>query len=570
MKQKTFKTLSTVGAAAMTAYTVHCILRLIPAVQEMTLRLFPIATVYDDAYFGAWFGVLMTAVILTIIIMIRRGKQDPLMPDKPFIRMTYITAIIAVLCVIVGCHVTNTSVCYTPTFLVPGIVRIPLLLSATAWLWLMTRQDGIGRISKALRVAAIIGIVGLSVPISRMMISAVYYCFNEDVIMYRSWAVASWAQMTIPAFLLAWYSIELWWQTNTKNITMETENIHFRKKILIASLGMLAIAALVFACLMCKIYYDKYYKISYWESWTDYLSEHIVLEHGYKGMEGFEQLKDIRTGEYTTPRLDHVFINIYNSEDSLVVFRTFDRLRGYLNVKTGKIIIPAQYQRAWNFSEGIAAVYKEGLVSFINSSGEPAFPTTFPIRYNLNYDDIAFQFHNGLCIMRAMDYKWGLINTKGEWVLEPVYTTISAPKYGYRIVSDGIHYGLISEEGQVVLPVEYDFIRLSSNPAGFTVAKDGFEKIIDKDLHTIIPFAYDGLYYLPRAEYDDYRDAESETSDYRRYRVGSGNGVIDKNGKVIIPAKYYMVRMIGDDLFDVEVTYDGEHILINSKGQIVG
>ena len=89
-------------------------------------------------------------------------------------------------------------------------------------------------------------------------------------------------------------------------------------------------------------------------------------------------------------------------------------------------------------------------------------------------------------------------------------------------------------------------------------------------MHTIVPFAYDGLYYLSRAEYDDYCDAESETSDYRRYRIGNGNGVIDKNGKVIIPDKYYMVRMVNDDLFDVEVTYDGEHILFNSQGQIVG
>ena len=342
------------------------------------------------------------------------------------------------------------------------------------------------------------------------------------------------------------------------------------KKTLIIALCVMAVAGLIFAGLMCKIYYDKYYKISYWESWTDYVSENIVQVHGYKGMEGFEQLKDIRTGEFTTPQLDHVFVNTYNSEDSLVVFRTFDRLRGYLNVNTGKIIIPAQYQRAWNFSEGIAAVYKEGLVSFINSSGAPAFPTTFPIRYDLNFDDIAFQFHNGLCVMRTMDYKWGLINTKGQWVVEPLYTTISAPKFGYRIVSDGSLYGLISADGKVVLPVEYDFIRIASNPAGFTVAKDGFAKIIDKDLHTIVPFVHDGLYYLTRAEYDDYNDAETETSDYRRYRVGSGNGVIDKNGNVIIPAKYYMVRMVDDELFDVEVTYDGEHMLVNSQGQIVG
>ena len=348
------------------------------------------------------------------------------------------------------------------------------------------------------------------------------------------------------------------------------------KKTLIIALCVMAVAGLIFAGLMCKIYYDKYYKISYWENWSDYVSDYIVLEHGYKGMEGFEQLKDIRTGKYTTPHLQHIFVNTYNSEDSLVVFRTFDRLRGYLNVNTGKIVIPAQYQRAWNFSEGIAAVYKDGLVSFINSSGAPAFPTTFPIRYDLNFDDIAFQFHHGICVMRTMDYKWGLINTKGEWVVEPVYTTISAPRNGYRIVSNGSQCGLISEKGQIVLPIEYDYIRLSSNPAGFTIAKDGLAKTIDYDLKTVVPFVHDGLNVLSFV--DSYRSYDYEENGvtkfivpkYWRYDVGNGSGVIDFEGNVIIPAKYYMVRIADDNLFDVEVSYEGEHILINSKGQIVG
>ena len=348
------------------------------------------------------------------------------------------------------------------------------------------------------------------------------------------------------------------------------------KKILITALCVLAVAALVFACLMANVYYDKYHKSHYWENLARPISENVLMVDGYKGGESFVRLKDIRTGKYVTPKLQHIFLNEFNTEDSLVVFRTFDKLRGYLNIHTGEIVIPAQYQRAWNFSEGIAAVYKDGLVSFINSSGAPAFPTTFPIRYDLNFDDIAFQFHNGLCVMRTMDYKWGLINTKGEWVVEPVYTTISAPRNGYRIVSNGSQCGLISEKGQIVLPIEYDYIRLSSNPAGFTIAKDGLAKTIDFNLKTVVPFVHDGLNVLSFV--DSYRSYYYEENGvtkfivpkYWRYDVGNGSGVIDFEGNVIIPAKYYMVRIVDDNLFDVEVSYEGEHILINSKGQIVG
>lgn len=204
-----FKTLATIAAYSISAYTIHCVLRLIPAVRELTNRWLPAETIYDDAYFGAWFGVLMAVVIGTIIIMLKRGKQEPSMPDGQYRCMTYLTAILAVLGVVVGCCVTDISIYYTPVLYVPNVIRIPLLLSATAWFWLLARQTGIGRISKALRVASIIGIVCLCVPILRMMISAVYYAFNGYVIIFRSWAVASWTQITIPAFLLMWYSIEL-------------------------------------------------------------------------------------------------------------------------------------------------------------------------------------------------------------------------------------------------------------------------------------------------------------------------------------------------------------------------
>lgn len=353
------------------------------------------------------------------------------------------------------------------------------------------------------------------------------------------------------------------------------------KKVLIVALCVIGVAALLFVGLMCSVYYEKKFKVDYWESWMTYVSPNIVLVHGYKGMNGFEQLKDIRTGEYTTPRLNHVFINQYNSKDSLVVFRTLDHLRGYLNIHTGKIVIPAQYQRAWNFSEGIAAVYKEGLVSFINEAGELAFPTTFPIYYDLNFDDIAFQFHNGYCIMRTMDGLWGLINTQGEWAVEPMYNTIDAPYHGYRRVYDGSKYGLIAYDGTPALPVIYDDIRRAHDEAGWVLVKDGLAWQVDFDLHVTIPFVHDGIHtlsyidsYDSREYYDEATDEYKTLKQYKprffRFDIGGNSGVIDANGKVIIPAIYFNVYIVNDKLFQVEVTSSGERLLYDTQGRYVG
>ena len=345
------------------------------------------------------------------------------------------------------------------------------------------------------------------------------------------------------------------------------------KRILIASFACVAFTAAV-AGLIGGCQYMHYQTRGDYHGLEKRVSEHITMVHGCRAGHYFCQLKDIRTGKYTTPKLNHVFLNEY-SDDSLVVFRTEDRLhRGYLNINTGRIVIPAQYDRAWNFSEGLAAVIKDGELSFLNEQGEQAFPATFPFPFDDGHSDYAFQYHDGLCVMVTWDHKLGLINKQGEWVVEPVYTEINKPRFGYRIVSDGNHYGLLTSDGRTALPLEYDVIRHSSDNRGFFIAKDGYAKEVDPKLRTLIPFVHDGIYQLYYV--DNYRDYEDEEEDkrqdpkYWRYDVGFGSGVIDTDGHVIIPAKYHMVRMVNEHLFEVEVSCCGDKILFNTKGQYVG
>ena len=346
------------------------------------------------------------------------------------------------------------------------------------------------------------------------------------------------------------------------------------KRILIIALCVLAMAVLVFVCIVAQIYYDRYHKDYYWDNLARPVSENIIMIPCREGDKEFVRLKDVRNGKFTTPKLQHIFINEYNSDDSLVVFRTFDHLRGYVNVNTGEIVIPAQYNRAWNFSEGVAAVLKDGVLTFINTEGNPVFEKSFLFYYEDKYYDIAPQFHNGLCVMRTLDNKWGLIDKQGEWVVEPVYNAIYAPQNGYRIVFDGNKYGLLTLEGQMALPLEYDDINPYQTSNGFAITKDGYAKVVDNNLNTIIPFIHDGIY--PLSYVNDYQDYEyssegnNTNTTYWRYDIGSGSGVIDTQGNVIIPAKYYMIRLVNDEIFDVEVTCGGNHILINKKGQYIG
>lgn len=361
---------------------------------------------------------------------------------------------------------------------------------------------------------------------------------------------------------------------STKKIYRTLKAKRTWKRILIASFACVAFTVAVSAMIEGCKYLHYQIRGVYFELEKS-VSENITMVRGSKAGYCFYQLKDKRTGKFTTPKLDYVFLNEY-SDDSLVVFRDLDDKRGFLNTNTGHIVIPAQYDRAWNFSEGLAAVIKDGTISFINENGEPAFPATFPLHFDDTQADLAFQFHQGLCVMISWDHKWGLINTHGEWVVEPIYAEINKPCFGYRIVSDGKHYALLTASGQTALPLEYDIIRHSSDNLGFFIAKDGYAKEVDKHLKTIIPFVHDGIFQLSYVDnfrdydYDDEEDAKAPEPKYWRYDVGMYSGMIDNEGRVIIPAKYHMVRMVNEHLFEVEVTYGGDRILINDKGQYVG
>ena len=87
---------------------------------------------------------------------------------------------------------------------------------------------------------------------------------------------------------------------------------------------------------------------------------------------------------------------------------------GYMNLQTGKSI-PAQYDHAWPFSEGLAAVRKDNRLMFINQTGEIVINTDL----GRMSDEVDCKFINGYCIVNSMEGLTGLIDKQGNWALQP-------------------------------------------------------------------------------------------------------------------------------------------------------
>lgn len=75
-----------------------------------------------------------------------------------------------------------------------------------------------------------------------------------------------------------------------------------------------------------------------------------------KESDGNITIKNTETGEVTAEKIKFDWTSS-SPNDSLGVFCSKGK-RGYYNSYTGKIVVEAQYRRAWIFSEGLAAVQK--------------------------------------------------------------------------------------------------------------------------------------------------------------------------------------------------------------------
>lgn len=332
-------------------------------------------------------------------------------------------------------------------------------------------------------------------------------------------------------------------------------------RILVA-IGMIALLFIV--GLITHEYIKDYKKQKAREYYTYYGK--YSNSYKYEWHNGIVRLKDVKTGKYITPQ----FKDIYEGRvsDTLTVFFTEDK-RGFLNVYTGEIAIPEQYERAWIFSEGLGAVVKDDKLGFINKSGEIVIP------FQYNWKSVLgergdFLFEDGYCAVFDSNGKHGIINKEGGWIIQPKYDYINNPVNDFRMVSVNGKYGLLNNSLVEIFQPEYD--RIAFEKEGIVVRKGNDQKLYDYDGKTILQaFVYDNLYDLHynSGNINESGDDIYVKSDYISFFVGDKVGLMDKNGHVVVQAIYENISAIKNDLFSCKVAGYSYYITINNKGEVI-
>ena len=349
---------------------------------------------------------------------------------------------------------------------------------------------------------------------------------------------------------LAWRTIRNCWRKSSKII---------RKAI-----AMVLICICVgFVILWAYCIYDKVYYGYYHSRVSNNLELHSFPNNKWR-------VYNNNTEKYTTKKID--WLSEASENDSIAVYAIKNR-RGFINTKNGEIIIDAKandYEKAWVFSEGLAAVVKDGKIGFINKSNELVIPFQFDCSDNCRMYYVGYLFHNGYCVMTNKEGDIGLIDIDGNWIVEPEYDEVwAAHKTGYRVVVKDGNLGALDQYGKLLYPAEYDYVDIVSD--GFVLTQNGRMWQVDFEGNVVKPFMFGATNYIEYpVSYDSNNGIEYALSDYMEYYVMGRYGIMNRiTGKPITPALYYDIHMISDKLFKVEDPESEEWHLLDVNGKMV-
>jgi hypothetical protein len=233
-----------------------------------------------------------------------------------------------------------------------------------------------------------------------------------------------------------------------------------------------------------------------------------------------EMLFSPRSGELGLPHDERILV-----EDS----EHYD----YLDLR-GKIVIPAKFETANDFSGGLAVAGKEDSLGIIDRNGQWILPAKYS----------SIQVLDNNLIKVELDESFGLLNRLGDEVLPAQYDEIGKFSSGLALISKDEKFGYTDVTGKIVIPMQYDFDNQSLDRSEFKsgyaeVKLNGKSALIDSLGNKIIPAIYDDLFFFK----PDQPIAARKKTKW---------GYIDLDNKTVIPFKYDHASIFSEGLAAVK------------------
>jgi hypothetical protein len=282
---------------------------------------------------------------------------------------------------------------------------------------------------------------------------------------------------------------------------------------------------------------------------------------------------DVRTGKKILTGLNWV---ILSPDDSLAVFSKGHK-RGYLNIFTGREVIPATFNKAWVFSHGVAMVLQNDSIYYINHAGERIINQGFDMPDS--EDD--FTFERGYCRVKR-NGKYGAIDSTGRLCVPIEYDCVVKSYRGFWKVCQNDKWGVMNESSQIVFPCENRIANVSEENGIFLSDSVYHCRRYSYEGKLLDDFVVVEVYPLTYAtkEMNNDNGPVHRPALCQRYEVqGERYGLMSKDGRPVTEPIFHEIEAVGEDQYfcRYESNSDfnnvggqkGEGVIINGKGEIV-
>ena len=262
-----------------------------------------------------------------------------------------------------------------------------------------------------------------------------------------------------------------------------------------------------------------------------------------------------------------------------------DRLHALVDLN-GNQITEFKYQRIERISPEYYFVFENGKSNYINIKGEKIFNDSIKLTNHGIYNSVA--------VYESKNNKFGLINSNGKYITEPIYDLIIGDINSiYWSVYINNLEGVIDCDGTVIIPIVNKNIELFSDLDDklFPVMKDDRYGYLDAKNRLIVSYQYESAStfikgtaivkengtwklidkknkLLTKLDYEPLKSKRNFLSEgLIIFKKNKKYGFINLKGKVIIEAIYEEVISFNEGLAKVKL--NNKYGFINTKGQIV-